>query len=354
VAALATIALAALLLVRGRGGRAAAMLGALLLLYAVNTARAPPWAPNAMVAGWVALLVTLVTPGITYFKLLFALEISGGAADRRQARLIHAIALGFAALLFADNIARLVPTRIPLVSAEVVALALVVLNNLLIFGLIAWNYRRNAAPARNRLKIVTVALACYLVSTLVSRLGLLAALPPQWQLFALPALEFAGLALLTYAVLRQNLFDLDFALNRTLVYGAVSSVLLAGFGLAKWALEHLVPESWEAGGEYYGVAIALGLFLALHPVHKWVERNVERVFFHPWHRNEEALRPLRRRRRALRPDPGHCAPRSSRNWRGSPKAPTPRSTGTPRAAPMPRSAARSQRTPPPATRCCSR
>lgn len=38
------------------------------------------------------------------------------------------------------------------------------------------------------------------------------------------------------------------------------------------------------------MGIALVLFLILHRVHDWVERNVERFLFSPWHRNEEALR----------------------------------------------------------------
>jgi hypothetical protein len=43
-----------------------------------------------------------------------------------------------------------------------------------------------------------------------------------------------GLGLLTHAISRKRLFDFGFAINRTLVYGAISFTLLANFGLAEW------------------------------------------------------------------------------------------------------------------------
>ncbi|MXO58586.1 hypothetical protein GRI89_03390 [Altererythrobacter salegens] len=76
------------------------------------------------------------------------------------------------------------------------------------------------------------------------------------------SLQFAGLAFLTYAVLAQRLFDTNFALNRTLVDGAVSFTTLAGFGLAEWGDEHLIPESWYEDGPVFSALTALALFLS--------------------------------------------------------------------------------------------
>jgi hypothetical protein len=291
LAALATASLGLLLLVRGRANRAAVLLCVLLLLYGMTSVRIVPWAPNIPVVQLLAILSVINPAAIACFKLLFALEISGGATDRLQTRLIHAAVLLLTGLSLGVAVARLIPMHVPVVgwgAGDQGMLALV--NNLLVFGIIVWNYRRNDAAARNRLKIVALALAFYLLSVLIRSMPSLAPWLGQWDALAVTAVELTGLALLTYAVLRQRLFDFSFALNRTLVYGAVSFTLLASFGLAKWGVERLLPHAWHEGGAFVSAGIALALFLSFHRLRDWVEKHVERLLFSSWHRNEAALR----------------------------------------------------------------
>ena len=95
---------------------------------------------------------------------------------------------------------------------------------------------------------------------------------------------------LLYATLRHRLLDLSFALNRSLVYGAISIiVLLTFFGLEKLAEGVLRPQGQEQNALIAG-CIAFGIFLLFHKVRDWVERNVERFFFSGWHHKETALR----------------------------------------------------------------
>jgi hypothetical protein len=95
---------------------------------------------------------------------------------------------------------------------------------------------------------------------------------------------------LLYATLRHRLLDLSFALNRSLVYGAISIiVLLTFFGLEKLAESVLRPQGQEQNALIAG-SIAFGIFLLFHKVRDWVERNVERIFFSGWHHKEAALR----------------------------------------------------------------
>jgi hypothetical protein len=54
------------------------------------------------------------------------------------------------------------------------------------------------------------------VVTIVTIIGFGVALPPSFGV----------------AILRYRLYDLDLLLNRTLVYGAVTALLAAGFGIA--------------------------------------------------------------------------------------------------------------------------
>jgi hypothetical protein len=222
---------------------------------------------------------------------LFSLEISGGASSRRQARLVQggAIALGIASLLS-------ILTVFASPSWAWLNLACIVATQCFGYAIMAGNYRRADALTRNRIKIVLLAFGfllasvflAFLVGTLTGR-SLQTPTQTPWVLVPAAATQ-AALMLLAYAVLRQKLFDLNFALNRTVVYGVVSFILLAGFGLAEWAVEHLIPEAWHEGGPFISAAIALALFLSFHRLRDWVERHVERLLFNSWHSNEKALR----------------------------------------------------------------
>ncbi len=99
-----------------------------------------------------------------------------------------------------------------------------------------------------------------------------------------------GHLLFGYAVLRHRVIDLGFAVNRTLVYGILSFLLLLAFGLIEWAVERFLPiEGVEANALLSG-AIALGIFLIFHRVRDVVESFIEKLFFSRWHHNEAQLR----------------------------------------------------------------
>lgn len=93
-----------------------------------------------------------------------------------------------------------------------------------------------------------------------------------------------------YAVLRHRVVDLGFALSRTVIYGTVSVILLGGFGLIEWGIEHLLPEEWVKASAWFDAGAAVLVYLAFHRVHDWVEHRVEHLFFHHWQANEAELR----------------------------------------------------------------
>ena len=98
-----------------------------------------------------------------------------------------------------------------------------------------------------------------------------------------------GTLLFAYAILRHKVIDLGFAINRTLVYGIVSVVLLLGFGVIEWASEKFIPIQSREKNLFVDAAIALGIFLTFHRVRDFVEHHIEGIFFHRWHQNEAAL-----------------------------------------------------------------
>jgi hypothetical protein len=100
----------------------------------------------------------------------------------------------------------------------------------------------------------------------------------------------AGAAVFAYAVLRHHILDLGFAVNRTLVFGVVSAILLAAFGLIEWAVEHFIPIKGREENALIDAAIAVGVFLTFHRVRDVVEHVIERLFFRRWQRAEVDLR----------------------------------------------------------------
>ncbi len=282
---------ALLLLLRGRRNRAAATLGMVLQFLGFTVGGfGYVWAPAPIVFQTAEVLRILAVAGLCYFLPLAGQYVSGGQSGR-EGRLVRALAAFFAVASASWMLPWLIPGFVPSGAESELYVVPVIFAGLLCFTCIARNYPRNEASARNRIKIVSLALIGYSVSyALFVWFNLEPAVDRVWAMVASVIIGLAAPAFIAYAMLRKRLFDLNFALNRTLVYGAVSFVLLAAFGIAKWVVEHLIPESWHEGSEFYSFGIALLLFLSLHRVHDWVERNVERVFFHRWHQNEAELR----------------------------------------------------------------
>ena len=108
-------------------------------------------------------------------------------------------------------------------------------------------------------------------------------------------LALVGPLLFAYAALRNKVLDLGFVVNRTLVYGVLSFVILLAFGLVEWGVEKLLPVSFFAGHSeqikmLVEAGIALTIFLVFHRVRDFVEKLVESVFFRAWHHNEAVMK----------------------------------------------------------------
>jgi class 3 adenylate cyclase len=79
------------------------------------------------------------------------------------------------------------------------------------------------------------------------------------------------------AMLRYRLFDLDLILNRTILYSAVSAVLLVVFGVANVLAQRAV-ESWiDQRSDMVSAAVGLGAGLAFGPVRRWLRPLVDRA-----------------------------------------------------------------------------
>jgi hypothetical protein len=97
-------------------------------------------------------------------------------------------------------------------------------------------------------------------------------------------------AALTYAVLSRRCIDVGYVLNRAVIYGALSIVVLGMFVIVEWALTAWVQNVSRSTSVVINIAVALVLGLSLRFMHQRIEYVVDRVFFRRRYENEAALR----------------------------------------------------------------
>jgi hypothetical protein len=154
--------------------------------------------------------------------------------------------------------------------------AITVLSVLVAMAVFWHTYRKSDGNDRARLKWAMLGMSFVLVATILAML--LVQLPfllskplsgngltPLHWVLALAYGFFWPLAL-GYAILRQRVIDVQFAVSRTLVYGAVSTLALAFVGAVHWLLGRPIEQSHLAIGLDGLAAIGLGLVLHRPPM----------------------------------------------------------------------------------------
>ena len=117
---------------------------------------------------------------------------------------------------------------------------------------------------------------------------------PGWETSPIPLLIatagiFLGMVGLGYAALRHHVLDFGFAVNRAIVYAALTGVLLIAFYAVEKTVEHYIHLEGQTRNAFLDAAIGLALYLAVHKVKHRVDHSVERLFFREWHRRDAQL-----------------------------------------------------------------
>ena len=163
---------------------------------------------------------------------------------------------------------------------------------------LARTYRRSDASARARLKWALLGLGVTLVSLIVfitflsfsfvtSDTSSGSQLTPGNWLFAVSAGILFPVSF-GYAVLRERVVDVQFAVSRTVVYGVVSTLVVLFIAVLHWLLGRMIEHSRLAFG-LEGLA-AVGLGLVLHRASHGINTAVDRVLFRKHHAAEDRLR----------------------------------------------------------------
>ena len=95
---------------------------------------------------------------------------------------------------------------------------------------------------------------------------------------------------LTYAALGRRLLDVGFVVNRAVIFGIISLVVVAIFIIVEWGASEWLAGTNHAAPLAVSMAVALGLGLSMRFIHRHVDRFVDEIFFRKRHEDEAALR----------------------------------------------------------------
>ncbi len=292
----ATVLVGALLVLSSRRRVAATLLGGALICMGLIGTYPPPWCSAAPIY-----VITTIALGCVYsapvpllvaFARAFRREMGG-----RDPAPWRTVMWGYVALIAAIRIYRiwiiLAGRSLPgLGDLFEVSVGLVYAGMILAALILAIGWRESQGVARTRHGFMLVALLLIsgqqffgLAINLTSN-DFTFANPQYWAFLITPLF---GVVVFAYALLRHRVVDLGFVVNRTLIYGVLSTLILLTFGLAEWAIEKVLPFSHETSA-IIEASVALGVFLVFHRVRDAIETVVEKLLFVQWHRNEARLR----------------------------------------------------------------
>jgi hypothetical protein len=292
LAVLALILGTLLLVRRWRDHTALALASSMLVGAAALPPLQPPGSTFATgIVVWSASALTLVLILLAWVALLMA--PSGGRTHQWIVRCCRGLTV---ALLVWTSMAGWYFFGNALPAADLIVpdgrTVLQALAFLLCFVAFVSAWRRVEAEQRERLRWLFVGLACGVVS-LGLTVGMLALKLSEANnvTVSLVADAFTALAfvILTYAILGQRVIDVGFAINRAIVYAVFTGIMLMGFGVVEWLVDHVLEFEERKKSALLDGALALGIFLIFHRLQHWISHTVEHLFFRSWHVRAEAL-----------------------------------------------------------------
>ena len=202
------------------------------------------------------------------------------AWHRRSGRIVARIGFGIAALSGAIGVVASIPMTVPPavfwflgIASGAGPNAVLVLVAVALFALAAHNA---SVTERRRLSILG---ASVLVGSTISLYSLFGG-PPFYDKLETTIAVTATVIMtagLGYAILVEQMFDFAFVLNRTLVYGLLTTTLAGMIGLADWFVKSRISQAHLA--DAVNAVVALGIAVIFTQARTWLTRVVERLFF---------------------------------------------------------------------------
>jgi len=99
---------------------------------------------------------------------------------------------------------------------------------------------------------------------------------------------------LGYAIVRHRVVDIGFVVNRALVFGIVSAVVIIAFIVLEWALSTVFVKVSHLTSTSLELMLALVLGFSLRGIHGRVDAFIDDLFFRSRHENERVLKTFAR------------------------------------------------------------
>lgn len=166
------------------------------------------------------------------------------------------------------------------------AIALVPVSNTIFYGLflaavfvLLARYVTVGPEERNRLRWMVAAMTVAFVPGLITgfvegTLGIF--LPIWWNNVAVIFYALAPMAL-AYTILKHRLFDIRLVVSRALVYGVLTTAIIALLAIVEWTVHHWLEESRFAIAGELALAVLLGVLLTT--AHRRVEHALNQLIF---------------------------------------------------------------------------
>lgn len=286
------LAMALLTLWRGRDGTAWGLFSlscGVLLLNIFQTFGFSPF------FGFLMRQVYLMTALVVINPSLYVMAESLTAAGlpkvwRRGARLaIACLALASAALQIASDAGVVYGGSLPPVPQELIQVADVLIIPVVLLPLLVLIIGYGRASHESRLRIRWVFWCSgLLVGGGVAQAVMSASAHPILLFLSDTVLPGLGMLGYLYAILRTRVVDVAFVVDRAVLFSVITAILFGVFALLEEVLDHF------AVGQQLGWILqaltAVVLAAALSPLHRLLDRGLERVFFHDLRETVGALR----------------------------------------------------------------
>jgi hypothetical protein len=154
------------------------------------------------------------------------------------------------------------------------------------FFIASW---RSTGEEKQRLRWVSLSLAVGFSGLIAEIIALLTRQHGDWIYF-LPMTELAIPFGMGYAIMRYRVLDIGFVVNRAIVFGGVSIVVVLVLGALEWFLGKFLVDVSHTTSSIIELALSLTLGLSLKSIHHRVDRFVDDFFFRERHESEAAIR----------------------------------------------------------------
>lgn len=148
--------------------------------------------------------------------------------------------------------------------------------------------RQSEASQRVQMRWVVWTFGAGFSGLLVTFGAIIAGVGGDWAQY--PSLTIALVPVgLGYMILRHRVLDISFVINRAVVYGAVSLIMITAFIVFEWLIGTLVQKGTGAS-LVLNVVGAIGLGFSVRYIHERVDRRIDDLFFRERHLAEAAVR----------------------------------------------------------------